>query len=133
MTEFANIARSQARKFFWPGATREDVEQEALLALCRHQPSSPQLAKTIIRRHLIEQVRRETQRRPQCVQGGEADARSDTFDLVQLIEERERLRAVLNAPLSDLERAAVGRTLRGEPCYHPYDNALYRARRKLAA
>lgn len=86
-----------------------------------------------VKGHLIEQVRRETQRRPQFAYLSEQHPSS--ADVVDLVAAREELRRVVETPLTDMERCALGRAVRGEPCSEPkwMDNALWRARRKVAA
>lgn len=122
------FAQYLAHKFFAPGYDREDMAQEARIAMWQAPEGIERLC---ARRRLIEIVRR-SQRggRPAFCELHDIE---DAADVVDLVSARDRLRDVLAASLTDLERTAVGRTLRGELCRHPYDNALYRARRKLAA
>ena len=78
-----------------------------------------------------EQVRRERYRRPQFAELPETVPSRD--ETVNLVHARERLRAVLAADLTPVERTAIGRAARGEPCTEKrLDNALHRARRKLS-
>jgi DNA-directed RNA polymerase specialized sigma24 family protein len=130
-----------AGSYFWPGAEYEDVAQEARYALekarGRWNPEKgcPWLsfAWVCVKRHLIEQVRRETKRRPQFAYLSERHpARGSVHELA---EAREQLRTIVEAPLTDMERFVVGRALRGETLTDEkwMDNALWRARRKLAA
>ncbi len=131
--QLERIVRAVSRRYFWPGATREDVEQEARLALVQAQPDDPTLAWVIAERHLVEQVRRETRRRPQFSELRETVPARE--NVVELVEARDRLRSVLGARLTDRERYMVGRAIRGETLNDAkwMDNALYSARRKLAA
>jgi hypothetical protein len=55
-------------------------------------------------------------------------------DVADIAVARERVRELARIGLSDLEREALGCVVRGEACPKgPLDNALQRARRKLAA
>lgn len=131
MSEFTGIVRKAARTYFWPGADREDVEQEAWLALERAKPESHALAKVVVHRHLIEQVRRETRRRPQF--SLLTDTHADPVVLEEIAEQREQVRRIATACLSQSERRALVVMLNGEPYKgnKSVDNALTRARRKL--
>jgi DNA-directed RNA polymerase specialized sigma24 family protein len=134
-----DVARKLGREFYWPGADRDDVEQEARYWILRARetfrpgkgPFLP-FAYFVARRNLIEIVRRETRRRPQF-----AELQDDylvTRSLEEQVEIRQRLRLAIEAPLTDLERQALGRAMRGESCSEKsLDNALQRVRRKLAA
>lgn len=122
--------RYLSRYFFAPGYDAEDMAQEARLAMWLAEERWGRLA---ARRRLIEIVRRELRGgRPTLVElAAEAP---DPRGLEELVAARERLREALAAPLTDLERAALGRAIRGEGCTSkPMDNALQRARKKLAA
>lgn len=140
MTE-DGLIRSLASSYYWPGADWDDVAQEARYALERarlaYDPSRGASWLTFawirVRGHLIEQVRRETQRRPQFAYLSEQHP--SPGDVVDLVAAREELRRVVETPLTDMERSALGRAVRGEPCSEPkwLDNALWRARRKVAA
>lgn len=138
MTE-EDLIRALASRYFWPGADYDDVVQEARYALERARASYDpargswlSFAWVRVRGHLIEQVRRETQRRPQFAELTEHHAAAG--DVVDLVAARETLRRVVETPLSDMERCALGRAVRGESCSEPkwMDNALWRARRKVA-
>ena len=136
----AKIAYKVAASYFWPGATREDVKQEALLALIvaergyrPEQGAFGPFAKTVVVRHLIECVRRERYRRPQFADSLDPVDPVDPVDVVDLVHARFWLREILETPLSELEAAALGRAFRGEGCPRPLDNALQRAKAKLAA
>jgi DNA-directed RNA polymerase specialized sigma24 family protein len=119
-----------ARRFYAPGYEREDLVQEARIAAWLAPPGLERLA---ARRRLIEIVRRSRRGgRPELCAPVDVQ---DSGDILDLVAARERLRGILSAPLSDLEQVALGRVIRGEPYRHEkrLDNALQRARRKLAA
>jgi hypothetical protein len=135
VTPFEPIIRAASRIYFWPGATREDVEQEARFALLEADvPAGAfHFAKVVVHRHLIEQVRRETLRRPKFAAELE-DVVATSADVVDIVEARERLRSIARVYLSELEREAVRRVVTGKGCSDKrFDNALQRARRKLRA
>jgi DNA-directed RNA polymerase specialized sigma24 family protein len=119
--------RFLARSFWAPGYDREDMLQEARIAMWLAPPGIENLC---ARRRLIEIVRRSKRGgRPSFCEPVDAP---DHADVVDLVDARERIRAVLSAPLTDLERAAIGSVVRGKPCTEKaLDNALQRARRKL--
>ena len=115
--------------FFVDGMDRDDIYQEASLAAWLAPCGLERLA---ARRRVIELLRR-SQRggRPTFCKLVDTPA---GVDVVDLVAHRERLHHVLTANLSDLERSAIGRVVRGESCPKgPLDNALQRARRKLTA
>jgi DNA-directed RNA polymerase specialized sigma24 family protein len=130
-----------AGSYFWPGAEYEDVTQEARYALERARrvwnpdKGCPWLsfAWVCVKRHLIEQVRRETKRRPQFAFLSERHPARESVH--ELAEARAVLRYATEGPLTELERYALGRSIRGEPIKKPkaVDNALVRAKRKLRA
>ena len=96
MTE-DRLVRILASSYFWPGAEWEDVAQEARFALERARSSfDPTRGEWLrfawfrVKDHLIEQVRRETKRRPQFAYLSE---QHPSFENVHdLVEARERLR-----------------------------------------
>lgn len=128
-----------ASRFSWPGADREDVEQEAWFALERCRPKWnpalkdwPGFAWMCVKNHLTELTRRECYRRPQCVVLSPALPYFE--DVVERVDARRRLRLILELPLPPRERAAlngafvgkaIGREARTEHM------ARYRAKRKL--
>lgn len=120
--------RHLARFFFAPGYDREDMLQEARVAAWL-APCG--LERVAARRRLIEIVRR-SQRggRPELCPPVDVP---DPQDVVDVVAARQRLRSVLATSFTDLEREALGRAVRGEGCVGRLDNALQRARRKLAA
>ena len=138
MTPYLTDPDVIARGFYWPGADRDDVRQEAayaaILAARSHDPARGSLrsfVRLVVTRHLTEQVRRERYRRPQFSELPETVSAQGS--VVDLVHARERLRTVLAADLTPMERTALGRAARGEPCTEKrLDNALQRARRKLS-
>lgn len=118
-----------SRFFFIAGYEPEDLYQEARIAVWLAPEGFERLC---ARRRIVELLRR-SQRggRPSFVQLLEVESSENVFDIVAA---RERVREMTQVPLSDLERMALGRVFRGEGCPKgPLDNALQRARRKLAA
>lgn len=116
--------------FFIDGMDRDDIYQEASLAAWL---ASPGLERVAARRRVIELLRRSKRGgRPTFCELAEMPLSADVIDLVTA---RETLRRVLATPLSELERVALGRAIRGESVTESkaIDNALWRARRKLAA
>lgn len=115
--------------FFVAGYDDEDLYQEARLAMWL-APAG--LERVAARRRVIELLRRSKRGgRPTHVELVEAES-SD--NLVDIAAARAELRRVLAFPLSDLERKALGRVIRGEFCTEKrLDNALQRVRKKLAA
>lgn len=134
MLAYENIARKVARQFYWQSATFEDRLQEARLALFRCPVKlSPAVAQIVVRNCMIQHLRKETRRhRPQFVL---FDVEPASLPLEEQVENRETLRQVLATNFSPIERCALGRAIRGEGCTEPkvIDNALQRARKKLAA
>jgi len=154
------LARGLASEFFLPGAERDDIEQEALLALVlaarafdpKRGVSFRSFAKVVIRRRLQTAVT--TARRQKHLLLTEAvrsvrDERGQRFDAVDVVASRDpdthelyEIRARLaelvrgfHEDLSQRERAAVVHIFNGNPYVgdKATDNALCRARRKLAA
>lgn len=108
---------------------RDDLYQEARVAMWLAPKGVERVAAY---RRIVELLRRSRRGgRPTFCELADTHA---TADIVDLVTDRERLRGVLAAKLSDLERTAVGRAARGEGCPKgPLDNALQRARKKLTA
>jgi hypothetical protein len=118
-----------ASYFYAPGYDHDDMLQEARIAAWL----APGHERRAARSRLVDIVRRETLRRPQFVELRDVSA---TGDVIDLVDARDRLRAVLAAPLTVNERVAVGRAIRGVPICRSEKAlgvALWRARRKLAA
>jgi len=126
-TPVEGYVRFLSRFFFASGHDADDLAQEARIAawLC---PEHPRLA---ARRRVLDVINA-AQRKPQFAEFVDAP---NTVDITDLIEARERLRAILSTPLTTKEREAVRRLLAGESTSEPkwVDNALYAARRKLKA
>lgn len=131
MNDYEPLIRSVSRHYFWPGAEQRDVEQEARYALLKGQPKSFAHAKVMIKHHLIEQVRRETRRRPQFSELIEAEAPDN---LIDLLDARETLRRFARVALTGLEREALSRRVGGKRCPRGrLDNAAQRVRQKFQA
>jgi len=157
LTTYRPFALWVAKAFFFPGADRDDVEQEAMIglweALERWDPKRGASLKSfvylIVRRRLVEklmssqrlqqQALTESLREVELEDGPLAlvenlpDLRADT---AAIVEQRERLAEmvrIVSEELSPLERRALVHILNG----HAYagdkvlDNALQRARKKL--
>ena len=123
--------RFLATYFFVAGMDSDDLAQEARLAAWL----APGNERVAARRRVLDLLKF-SQRRPRFAAAIEdfrlVDARAD---VVELVEARERLRSVIAANLTQSERVAVGRRLRGEPIRRDekvLDQAWFRARRKLA-
>ena len=87
----------------------------------------------VARRRRVIEVVRSAQRRPRLVAEVELEAPDTVADVV---DARDRLRAVLAVALTENERAALARVMRGEPIARhekTLQSALWRLRRKLAA
>ena len=123
-----NYVRFLARKFYAPGYDRDDLAQEARLAMWLAPRGIERL---VARRAVIEIVRRA--RRGGRPEFSELHDEHEGGDLLDLLEARETLRGVLSARLSAVEREALGYVIRGEPYARSkrLDNAVMRARRKL--
>ena len=97
--------RALSYRYSWPGADRDDVEQEARFAIERCRPkwragagrSWPSFARMCAEAHLKEIRRRESYRRPQFSEPVTEQASSD--DVVERVEARRRLRVILEFPL----------------------------------
>ena len=123
-----HYCRWLSRFFFAPGYDRDDIYQEALIAMWR---AGPDVGRTAARRCVIDLVRR-AKRGPRMCALVEAQAPENIADVV---DARVRLRAVLDADLSENERTALGRCIRGEPIRRSEKAlgvALWRARRRLS-
>lgn len=139
------IALGIAKDYYLPGGDRDDVRQEALIALwiaCRdHDPKKgpfPSFARMVVRRRLDSCVK-QARRPKQLVL---TDAARDDWDGPTLPDactvaiDRERLRSVAAAvcTLTQLERQSLRRLLNGEPQRDKQDeNTRWRLRRKLRA
>jgi hypothetical protein len=119
------FVRYLGSRFFAPGYDREDIEQEARLAmfLC---PEYPRLA---ARRRVIDIVKRPRIRWEQIREV------ASPGDVVDRIDARVTLERVLRAPRTRNEEVAVGRVLRGEPIRRhekTLQGTLYRFRKRVA-
>lgn len=116
-----------ARVFFVVGMDSDDLAQEARLAAWLAPPGAERIA---ARRRILDLIKF-SQRRPLFAPEVEI---ANSADVVDLVLARERIRGALASPLSDRERHALGRAIRGESVAEKsIENALARARRKLAA
>jgi RNA polymerase sigma factor (sigma-70 family) len=160
---FAELARALAPMLYSevgridvPGADRDDVGQEALLALyaavLRYdgERAFGPLATTVVRRALVSMLRAALRGKHRPINDLRLEQRTEEgIELAELIadrgpgpfervHEREQLRQITAAigSLSALERRALAGTLEGRP-YHDIgpakavDNALQRARKRL--
>lgn len=135
------MVRSLSRRFWWPGADLEDVEQEAWFALerCRGAYVAGagrtwrSFAWLCVERHLRELRRRECYRRPQFAELHDVHTAAD--DVPSRADARARLRTILEHPLPAKERRALDGLLVGEQLDGHRDNtrhqARYRAKKKL--
>lgn len=156
--EHRAMAYAIASDFYIPGATYEDVRQEALIGLLQavrqHNPELGPLkpfASKVIHRRLMDAVtaaRRGKQRLlTESARTGMNDDHelvpvldvlpdldSDPVDVIGKADDFRRLRLAVRC-LSPLERTSLGRLLNGVEYVgeKSIDNALQRARRKLRA
>ncbi|HMA26057.1 MAG: sigma-70 family RNA polymerase sigma factor [Solirubrobacterales bacterium] len=140
------LAEAIAADFFFPGADRDDVKQEAMVALLEaarsYDPSRGPfkvLARIVVKRRLRDALKAARARKHELLSAaspldGTQRAPADVVDLVALRLEVQRIVRASHA-LSPLEREALGMSLRGEPYYRDkrLDNAAQRARKRLAA
>lgn len=141
---FRPLARAIAADWSFPGADRDDVEQEAMIgvwqALRSWDPEGGCSLKTWVRYAVrarlasaLKQARR-LKHGPVSDATREFDQLPSLLDVVDLVEARRRLRHVLEYPLPPREREAVTCLLRGETIHHAggaLEQALVRARRRL--
>ena len=128
MTDLEPYVRFLATYFFVAGMDAEDLAQEARLAAWL-APGNERIA---ARRRILDLLKF-AQRRPRFALLVDEPVAPDS--IVDLIAARERLRRVLATPLTDRERSALGRAIRGEPIARgekAAQGALARARRKVA-
>lgn len=135
-TKHRPIARAIAREYFIRGADRDDVEQEALVALweaCRCYDRSkgtfPAFARLVIHRRLRDAVKIANRHYYPPTDG------SDGVKAPNVTEARARVRAVVSAfaVLTYRERSCVIASLNGERLDHAAHRSLYVARKKLRA
>lgn len=123
------LAYGIARSFRWPGADRDDVRQEAATALLHAERSWDRrgsfvsFARVVVRRHLLDCARL-AERRPALVELPDLEADEPTYPralaaregtVEDVVLRRERLRLVLEAPLSPRERRVLALVAQGYP------------------
>jgi DNA-directed RNA polymerase specialized sigma24 family protein len=118
--------------FFASGWEREDIEQEARLAILRAPEVHSRIA---ARRQVLDVVKVANRRRLYALpvdEDGDEHDEPDSYDLVEHVLLREELRTVIAAAHTRKERVALGRLIRGESTSRPkwVDNALVRVRRR---
>jgi RNA polymerase sporulation-specific sigma factor len=157
----AGFVTREARRVYVRGTDRDDVRQEALLALYaavrawdpQQQPFVP-FARFVIRRQLATMIKTALRRKQQPLNTAlrfEALVADGGYELTlgditpslepgphERLEQREKLQRLTAAAsrLSDLERHALGGRLSGVPYdalgrHKAIDNAIQRARRRL--
>lgn len=115
--------------FYAEGYDRDDICQEAMLAAWL-APSG--LERVAARRRVLD-ILKAARRRPRFVELVEVETPDNVVDAV---DARDRLRAVLAAARTENERVAIARVMRGEPIARDekaLQVALWRLRRKVAA
>lgn len=118
-----------ARRFFVVGMEAEDIYQEAQLAAWLADPGYEKRKAT---QRVYDLMKIGQRRRFDTI--GDREFVSHSPDPADVIDARDRLRRVLDVPLSDLERVALGRRIRGEGNSDTrMANAWFRAKTKLAA
>lgn len=146
VTGHLDVAYRLADRYFLPGGDRDDLRQEAALALIEaarvYDPATGPfvaLAVTVVRRRLFDRMKAEQRGGKRALNesaGGDvlhlAAASHDVHAVVEQRLELQRIRRAA-ASLTVLERDSMGACLRGEPYYLTAqgDNAVQRARRKL--
>lgn len=117
-----------SRKFYVIGMEAEDIYQEAMFAAWLADPGYEKRKAT---QRVYDLMKIGQRRRFDTLGDREVVAHSDPADIV---EARVRLTAVLETHLTDVERVALGRRIRGEGNSEPrLANAWWRVRAKLAA
>ena len=156
-TKHRPLALALAREFWFPDGDADDVRQTALVALweaCRQ--FDPTLgafrpfAEMVVRRTLMDEITARNRHKRRLLtdavrvtvnEDGNSCEIIDVLpargnDPAEIAERHEQLRLAIGAlpSLSPLERAALARAVDGDPCAEKrMDNALQRARRKMAA
>lgn len=153
------LALAVAGEFFLPGGDRDDLEQEAMLALVEaardyrtgHGATFATFARLVVRRRLADAVKRARAAKHLALtlaareavdEDGEVfpivdllpSGRGDPHETFELREELRRLRRGAKR-LNALEREGLGTMLAGIPYAYSkrLDNAVARARAKLRA
>lgn len=149
--EWAPVAEAVARGFFFPGADREDVDQEALIGLWKGLRDfngtgvKGAFLGMAVRRHLIEktrQARREKHRPLTEAVRHATNEDGDTVPAVDLLPAQRSLEGFAPNLLSMIDHlplferracigVAIGMEYRELGAPKAIDNALQRARRKL--
>lgn len=116
--------------FYVDGMDREDVEQEARIAAWLAPAGAERIA---ARRRIVDLLIASRRLKRGSLVELEDDLVS-RIDVLEAVVVRETLRNVLAAPMSEAEREALGRVLRGEPIRrdeHRLGVAIWRLRRRL--
>lgn len=158
VSQHIGVAFKIASEFFIPGASSEDVLQEALIGLLQairsHNPTlgpfRPFAAK-LIHRRLMDAVTAALRGKQRPLTQSVREGRDDEYKLISIVdlvadpnsdpadrfERRQELRNVLSAlrALPPLEREALSHVMAGREYVGDkrIDNAVYRARAKLKA
>lgn len=122
-----NYCRWLSHYFFVPGLDPDDLYQEATLAAWL-APHCPRIA---ARRRILDLLKW-SQRRPKTVLLDERIGQAPDA----LMDARETLRRVISANLTEHERIALGRSIRGEPIRREEKAlgvAYWRVRKRLLA
>ena len=162
LDDHLHIARYVARDYYLPGGDRDDVEQEAMIALWlaarAWNGSRPfeGFARMVIRRRLATAIDLANAQRHRYLNEPLREVPSESGERLQVLDvvpggrdpadvliERERLAAIVAAveSLSDVEREVLERIVNGEPYStltrtresKRMENAADRMRRKLRA
>lgn len=132
------IALGEARDWRIPSLDADDVRQEANVALWEatgcYDPGRgpfPAFARVVVKRHLRDLLQAATRQK----RTARFDHEADPPDIRDRIAARLELLDLSRVHLTDIERTAVADHLNGAPVKQSkaHDNALQRARRKLAA
>lgn len=161
--EWTRYALKIAARFYFPGAERDDVKQEALTALVEairtYKPERGTMnthVLTVVNRRLMDKTTAANRLRHRILTDADREGTNDEGESVRLIDRVTSLRsrdtldevidredvfdiAARMSRLSAIERQAVWNHVNGVPQQvakvkdKTMDNALWRARRKLAA
>lgn len=127
-SEFESYIRFLGSYFFVRGLEREDIEQEAWIAVWLAPPGLERMA---ARRQVLDLIKM-ANRRPEFHRFMEDPA--SHVDVETVVAARERLREVIDAATTPMEKIAVGRAARGEPISRHESGlgvALWRLRQRL--
>lgn len=146
--QYERLAYWAAREFYLPGADRDDVNQEALLAalaaIRTHNPALGSLGSFVVlcvRRRLSTLLKNATREKRTAPEGSEVVVYGpDPAEVAERRDEIRRLFTVVRDDLTPLERdcvvgLAAGMSYAELDTRHrkTADNAIQRARRKLRA